>query len=171
MFPLALLSGGLLFLLTVRKQIREDDIATPAGEETDTDDSTRQSSRLGCAWLFVAASAAFVCLPIAGNIYDIFKLNRVFATHRYAVLTGTVDHFDPMVIAGHRSETFDVAGVKFAYSDLAITAGYHHSAAMGGPIHGGERVRLAYVCQGGNAPGDRTCYAPLIIRIEVARPN
>ena len=149
----------MLFVLTIQKQIK------------DGEDPAPRRRRLGFAWMFVAGSIILACLPIATSVYDICKVREVFNRHQYLVVEGTIEQFDPMVFLGHRPETFVVNGVKFNYSDYNLTAGFHHSAAHGGPIHGGEHVRIAYTCQEGNNPGDASCYNPLILRLEIAEPN
>ena len=72
---------------------------------------------------------------------------------------GTVSQFIPMPYTGHAMESFVVQGVRFEYSDYAITAGFNNTASHGGPIREGLPVRIWYR---GNE----------ILRLDVAkRPN
>src|SRR5947209_3961795 len=58
------------------------------------------------------------------------------------VVEGVVTAFHPMPASGHAMESFAVAGVKFAYSDYVITAGFNQTASHGGPIRQGLPVRI-----------------------------
>ena len=74
-------------------------------------------------------------------------------------IEGTVSQFIPMPYTGHAMESFVVHGVRFAYSDYVITAGFNNTSSHGGPIREGLPVRIWYR---GNE----------ILRLDVAkRPN
>lgn len=75
------------------------------------------------------------------------------------VVEGPVENFHPMPAAGHDDEHFTVGGVYFAYSDYAVTPGFHNSSSHGGPIRAGLHVRIHY------APGVES---PNIVKLEVA---
>jgi len=58
------------------------------------------------------------------------------------VIEGPVTDFHPMPFSGHADESFVVNGVKFAYSDYVVTAGFNNTASHGGPIREGLVVRI-----------------------------
>lgn len=64
---------------------------------------------------------------------------------RFEVVEGTVTNFSPMPYEGHRDETFEVDGHRYAYSDYVLTQGFNNTASHGGPIREGLRVRIADV--------------------------
>jgi hypothetical protein len=55
------------------------------------------------------------------------------------VVEGPVAHYWQVP---QKSESFDVQGVKFWYSDGVITAGFNHTASQGGPIRDGLPVKI-----------------------------
>ena len=63
------------------------------------------------------------------------------------MITGTVSNFVPEAPGpnGHRSERFEVAGVKFEYLSYFLTSAFHQTAQAGGPMHEGARVRIGEV--------------------------
>jgi hypothetical protein len=71
-------------------------------------------------------------------------------------IEGRVEHFHPMPKSGHDMERFEVAGVKFEYSDYVLSAGFNNTASHGGPIYEGLPVRI---CHRDGA----------ILRLEIAR--
>ena len=58
------------------------------------------------------------------------------------MIEGPVMDFHPVPSLGKGDETFVVNGVKFAYSDYVLTAGFHNTASHGGPIREGLVVRI-----------------------------
>jgi hypothetical protein len=72
------------------------------------------------------------------------------------VVEGTVDDFQPLSASGHGEESFFVAGVRFAYSDYRVSDGFNNASGLGGPIRGGQIVRICY------DPADHT-----ILRLEI----
>ena len=72
------------------------------------------------------------------------------------MVEGRVENFHPMSAEGHDSESFDVAGQHFSYSDFALSPGFNNSSSRGGPIRAGLPVRI---CHRGN----------LILILEIAR--
>jgi len=77
-------------------------------------------------------------------------------TGRVSTVEGYVRDFDPMPFTGHKNEKFSVNEVTFSYSDYDLSPGFNQSASHGGPVHGGEWVRIKHL---GNS----------ILQIEVAR--
>jgi hypothetical protein len=64
--------------------------------------------------------------------------------NRCRVVEGPVEHF--VLIANGRltQETFYVSGVRFSYSDFAITDGFNTTSSHGGPINASSYVRICY---------------------------
>ena len=62
----------------------------------------------------------------------------------YRVIEGNVTNFRPMPFAGHKMETFSVAGVPFSYSDYILSPCFNNTTSHGGPIHDGLPVRISY---------------------------
>jgi hypothetical protein len=84
---------------------------------------------------------------------------RAMRSQQAHFVEGTVSQFIAMPYTGHSMESFVVHGVRFAYSDYVITAGFNNTASHGGPIREGLPVRIWYR---GNE----------ILRLDVAkRPN
>ncbi len=77
------------------------------------------------------------------------------------IAEGVVQDFDPMPYSGHKNESFTVDGVRFEYSDYAITGGYNNTVSHGGQVAEGRTVRLCYIERG------RT-RSNIIVRVEVA---
>jgi hypothetical protein len=61
------------------------------------------------------------------------------------VVEGTVTDFHPAPREGHEDESFTVNGVRFTYSDYALTGGFRQTASHGGPVRGGLHVKIHYV--------------------------
>jgi hypothetical protein len=89
----------------------------------------------------------FTQLPPHGIAWD---LN----TGQYSVAEGPVTHF--VANPYKPAESFSVNGHRFFYSEGIVIAGFHDTAAHGGPIREGLYVRITY---SGN----------LILRLEVAQ--
>ncbi len=73
------------------------------------------------------------------------QLADAMETGRYVTVEGVVSRFVPMPEDGHPSESFEVAGRRYEYSDYRVTAGLNRTQAFGGQIREGLRVRLADV--------------------------
>ena len=80
------------------------------------------------------------------------------------VVTGPVEHFHPMPFQGHDVESFDVAGVHFAYSDYEVTQGFNNTSSHGGLVREGLIVRIHYV-----RVGNESEHAATIARLEIRR--
>jgi hypothetical protein len=89
----------------------------------------------GCAWTIIVAATTGV-----GS----FRAVRALGSGDYQTVEGKVSNFMPAPFEGHRDESFEVDGVRFAYSDYVIISGFHQTASHGGPIREGLPVRIAY---------------------------
>lgn len=63
---------------------------------------------------------------------------------RCPTVTGAVENFVPMPAGGHGEESFTVSGVRFSFSDDAVTGGFNNTVSHGGPVTPGSFVRICY---------------------------
>lgn len=95
-----------------------------------------------------------------GTFSDYLSLRRDFISGNYKVVEGRVDNFIPQPYTHNRGEnmfeSFTVSGVPFSYSYDNVTSAFSTTCSHGGPICGGEYVRVTYT---GND----------ILKLEVAR--
>lgn len=75
---------------------------------------------------------------------DYLALKHAEEAGRFRIVEGEVQDFHPMPYEGHTDENFEVNGVRFAYSDYTISAGFNNTASHGGPIRQGLPVRISY---------------------------
>jgi len=76
---------------------------------------------------------------------------------------GVVRNFHPVGLLHWEPESFTVDGVWFAYSENEATGGFNQTRGIGGPIRGGEYVRIRY------EPGTGALTHNVIMRLEVCR--
>lgn len=96
-----------------------------------------------CAFSFV-----FILSAIAGlsQIYMYKNVVGAYKSGDYKIVEGYVENFIPMPYEGHSDESFEINGVKFAYSDYAIQSGYNNAKSHGGVIEGdGQHLKIGYV--------------------------
>jgi hypothetical protein len=77
------------------------------------------------------------------------SVKRAYAEGRVHSIEGVVERFTPAPPEGHRDEAFAVGGVVFSYSGYENRGGYNRTAARGGLIRNGLRVRIGYVATEG----------------------
>lgn len=100
---------------------------------------------------------AFVTVRLGG---DELAARRALTEGRFDIAVGEIVRFQPLPAEGHREESFEVSGVRFAYSDSRPVPGFHQPEVHGGPLHAGQHVRLSYIEIRGR---------PVILRAEVMR--
>jgi hypothetical protein len=83
-------------------------------------------------WTFVA---------FAGTFIQYRRAVDALRNGEAKVVEGRVAHYWQVP---HKSESFDVQGVRFQYSDFGIIAGFNHIASLGGPIREGLPVKIWY---------------------------
>ena len=97
----------------------------------------------GCAFTFVAL------FSIITAIFQINMFNRTVGAYKdgnYKIVEGYVENFNPMPYEGHSDESFEINGVKFAYSDYSVQPGYNNSKSHGGVVVGdGQHLKIGYV--------------------------
>ena len=81
------------------------------------------------------------------------------------LVEGLVYNFHPAPFEGHEDESFNVNGLRFAYSDYVISGGFRQTSSHGGPMREGLHVRMRYIP---NASTDLKGRAVnLIVKLEV----
>ena len=127
--------GSLFFLLGIALA------ALRVGPESGSGEWYRRAFGL----LFAAFGLGFAVIAVGGGYLQHVSLVSALRTGRDHVVTGVVTNFRPMPANGHGVESFDVAGQHFEYSDSDDRGGFNRSSTFGGPIHAGERVKIAFI--------------------------
>jgi len=96
------------------------------------------------AYFMVAFSILWTSVAFVSSFSQYHDAQKAYREGRYAVVEGTVEHFQPMPYEGHSEECFSVKDDRFCYSDYTITAGFNQTASHGGPIREGLPIRIAY---------------------------
>lgn len=74
------------------------------------------------------------------------KIIGAYERGEYQTVEGYVENFDPMPYTGKTNESFEINGVKFAYSDYSMQPGYNNAKSHGGVITGnGQHLKIHYV--------------------------
>src|SRR5258708_9529872 len=84
--------------------------------------------------LFVFGGLLWTSATLAGTFIDYRKDVDALRNGEAKIVEGRVEHYSEIP---HKSESFNVQGVKFQYSDYGVIAGFNHMAALGGPIREG----------------------------------
>lgn len=85
-------------------------------------------------------------ITIFATLKSRLKTRNDFYNKSYSIVEGKVENFDPMPAEGHKSESFDLQGIHFEYSDYNPSYSFNNSASHGGPIWGdGQELRIGYV--------------------------
>ena len=111
--------------------------------------------RRGFVWSFLGFSLLWTAAAIGGTYFEYARLVEAARSGQFNVVEGPVEAFLPMPDNGHGDESFTVQGMRFAYSDYSVMAGFNNTSSHGGPIRAGRVVRIRHV---GNS----------IVRLEVA---
>lgn len=96
-------------------------------------------------WALLGLAAVWTLTAFASTYGDYRRLRAAERSGEMRTVEGPVENFHPMPWSGHAMERFCVQGRCFAYSDFIVTAGFHRTAAYGGPIRAGLPVRVSYV--------------------------
>jgi hypothetical protein len=94
--------------------------------------------------LFVGFAIVWTLISFATTFADYRGAVSAMENNRAQVVEGAVAEFKPMAYSGHSMESFVVQGVRFAYSDYIITAGFNTTTSHGGPIREGLPVKIWY---------------------------
>ncbi|MBR5272881.1 MAG: hypothetical protein IKU25_05740 [Clostridia bacterium] len=100
--------------------------------------------------IFCSCAFAFVFFIFSISIISHINMYKnvvgAYKTGDYEVVEGYVQNFIPMPYEGHAEESFEINGVKFAYSDYIIQSGYNNTKSHGGVIKGdGQYLKIGYV--------------------------
>lgn len=91
--------------------------------------------------IFVVGGILWTAGVLASTFVDYRKDVDALQNGRAQVVEGRVDHFSEIPT---KSESFNVNGVRFQYSDSLVIAGFNHTAFHGGPIREGLPVKIWY---------------------------
>jgi hypothetical protein len=94
--------------------------------------------------LFILVGGLVVWVMVGGAVDNYREARRERFSSGYETIEGTVEKFVPQPWAGHATESFNVAGNHFSYSDFTSTSGFHQSHSHGGPIAAGVHVRIGH---------------------------
>ena len=71
---------------------------------------------------------------------------NAYRSGQYEVVEGYVENFDPLSKNEKGSESFEINGVQFTYSDTKVITGYHNTNKNGGVITGnGQYLKIGYI--------------------------
>lgn len=90
--------------------------------------------------VYIVLGAAFLYSHLNAQTLQAARAKGSFAT-----VEGIVENFQEEADDDTNSESFTVAGVRFAYDARNLTATFHQTAFEGGPIRAGARVRIGHV--------------------------
>lgn len=94
----------------------------------------------------IAGLAGVASLGILAHTWREYDtLRNALRRREFRVVEGKVSNFVPEGLDGHPTEKFQLGNIRFQYSTSDITSAFHRTAARGGPIHDGLRVRIAEV--------------------------
>jgi hypothetical protein len=91
--------------------------------------------------VFLSFAILWTVVAFAGTFIDYRRAVDALQNGEAKVVEGPVAHYWQIA---QKSESFDVQGVRFWYSDGVITAGFNQTAVNGGPIHEGLPVKIWY---------------------------
>jgi hypothetical protein len=95
---------------------------------------------------YVVTGAALLLFTTGtwGDYTNFRRLHKAYQNGQYSIVEGEIEDFVPYQAHNH-DECFSIKGVRFCYSDVNPTPGFHTIRENGGPLHSGLRVRIAYV--------------------------
>lgn len=100
-----------------------------------------------CICSFGLVMTLLVCGIVITSQIDMYQ-NIVVAYEegRYMTVEGYVEDFIPMPAQGHATETFQINGIPFSYSDNSALQGYNNTKVFGGVISGnGQHLKIRYI--------------------------
>lgn len=92
--------------------------------------------------VFLWFAICWTFLSFIATYNDYLSATHMLRSRKAEFVEGIVTEFAPMPHNGHGTESFVVHGVKFAYSDVIVTAGFNQSTLHGGPMREGLPVRI-----------------------------
>ncbi len=101
--------------------------------------------------------AGFVVAPIGIGLFLLSTIGmslehkcykEKLANNDVCIVEGSVEKFHAMPYEGHDTESFEINGVYFEYSDYMMQNGYHKSASHGGVItQNGQYLKVKYIAE------------------------
>lgn len=101
-------------------------------------------SRKAFVSVFLGFGILWTSIASLGVLGSYFGARRSLSDGTARVVEGVVQDFHAMPYSGHDTERFTVGGVRFAYSDYSVGAGFNNTSSHGGPIREGLLVRIHY---------------------------
>lgn len=96
--------------------------------------------RLGSAFCLLWSIILFI-----STYSDYAHMRNSLMAGNYKILEGTIMDFVPQAEGDHEPESFRINGHHLSYSFSTITAGFNQTRTHNGPIHEGQKARLAVV--------------------------
>ncbi len=103
-----------------------------------------RASTLVVTCLIALLGLGLVAFPLLFRV-RLERFARAVREGRCRIVEGVVEQFQPMPSSGHGTESFEVAGRRFVYSEHAVDRGFHQTQLSNGPIRNGLRVRICYI--------------------------
>jgi hypothetical protein len=101
----------------------------------------RRSPQKWFRLFFLSFAILWTLGAFAGTFIEYRRAVDALQNGEVKVIEGRVAHYWQVP---NKSESFDVQGVRFQYSDFGIIAGFNHIASLGGPIREGLPVKIWY---------------------------
>ena len=88
-----------------------------------------------------------VCGIVITSQIDMYQnIVAAYEEGQYMTVEGYVEDFIPMPAQGHGTETFQINGIPFSYSDNSALQGYNNTKVFGGVISGnGQHLKIRYI--------------------------
>lgn len=97
----------------------------------------------GCVAGFVTMLSIIL---IVSQVHMYNKIVVAYKEGNYKTVEGYVENFDPKPLGGKGDETFEIDGVKFAYSDTNAYPGYNAIYNKDGVItENGQHLKIGYI--------------------------
>jgi hypothetical protein len=93
---------------------------------------------------FLGFALLWTALAFAGTYWVYLRHRALARENQCRLVEGPVERFVLMPYQGHGRESFTVSAVPFTYSDFEVTDAFNNTSSHGGPISGGEYVRICY---------------------------
>ena len=91
--------------------------------------------------VFLGFAIVWTAVAFAGTFIDYRRAVDALQNGEAKIVEGPVAHYWEVP---RKSESFDVQGIRFQYSDFGVIAGFNHVASLGGPIREGLPVKIWY---------------------------
>lgn len=112
--------------------------------------SPKRKHTIVFGFIFSGFALIMLLLAVPCSIANRNKTKEIYENKEYKIIEGVIENFHPMLNSGHNSESFNVDGVYFEYSDFLLQYEFNKTASHGGPLkRNGQEVRLSYITVNG----------------------